>query len=1041
MVRATRFAIFVCCIAVGYCSPARTTAAEVKPADDAKPAESPTFECRWTADPITVDGRADEPAWKNAVTIDEFGQPWTAKPDSAVSAAGGATSPKTKVRMLWDANGLYFFAEMEDADLFADLKEQDSATWTNDVFELFFRPSADKPSYYEFQVTPLGTRLDMFIPERDSKAFTKFVKADPFDWRTAVALRGTLERRDDVDSGWSVEGAIPWTDMAHTGGRPAIDETWRFALCRYDYGAAGSKPELSSCAPLTEPNFHKYEDYARLTFRGPDEAQRRPYGIAKRIPLTTSRVVGAPDPPPPFRTVRAFPNLKLIHPIIARRIPDSSQLCVLTHESQSKATSLVRFADDAEAESTEPIFTVEGLAYDFCFHPKFADNGYVYVGWAGPIKAAKGEKVCRISRFMMQREPPYAVEPKSETSIIDWKSDGHNGCAIAFSNDGHMFVTTGDGTSDSDDNNVGQDMTTLLAKVLRIDVDNIRPEDKKAGRNYSIPPDNPFMSLARARPETWAYGLRNPWRAAVDPRTDHLWVTQNGQDLFEQTYFVRRGDNFGWSITEGSAPFYTERKRGPTPIVPPAAEHAHSEARSLTGGVVYHGEKFPELRGCYLYGDYSTGKIWAIRHDGERVTYHQEIADTTHAITGFGLDSRGELLVCDYQPGEAGGLYRFERTPPTEPSDFPRKLSESGLFEVGKGHTPVPGMIPYTVNSPLWSDVTYKERFLALPGDGVATYASRKSWDFPEGTVLVKSFALEAKADDPKSRRWIETRFMTKQQKEWVGYSYAWNDEQTDAELVEARGRDREFTIEDTSAVGGKRTQAWHYPSRAECMVCHSRAANYVLGVSTAQLNCTFSYDGAADNQLRTLEHLGVVKLDASTELREGVVEAARKRGLSSKDANQYWDDIRKVRGRRAVAGGAKPDSATDLMPRLADPADGTAGLEERARSYLHANCAHCHVPAGGGNAQFDVAYWSALGETRTVGAAPVHQSFQIADAKLLKPGQPEASLLWHRMALHGRGQMPPLASAHIDPLGAELIRRWIAELPRDLQVESPTTK
>ena len=137
-------------------------------------------------------------------------------------------------------------------------------------------------------------------------------------------------------------------------------------------------------------------------------------------------------------------------------------------------------------------------------------------------------------------------------------------------------------------------------------------------------------------PETWAYGLRNPWRLAVDPKTGHIWVGNNGQDLWEQVYFVRKGDNFGWSVYEGSHIFYANRKMGPQPLTPPAAEHHHSEARSMTGGVVYYGSEAARSYGAYIYGDHSTGRIWGIRHDGTKVTWHKLLADTTFNITGFG---------------------------------------------------------------------------------------------------------------------------------------------------------------------------------------------------------------------------------------------------------------------------------------------------------------------------------------------------------------------------------------------------------------------
>src|SRR5262249_55236822 len=154
-------------------------------------------------------------------------------------------------------------------------------------------------------------------------------------------------------------------------------------------------------------------------------------------------------------------------------------------------------------------------------------------------------------------------------------SDGHNGGDLCFGPDGLLYVTSGDGTSDSDANLTGQDLTKLLAKVLRIDVDH--PE---AGKAYSVPKDNPFVDQQGVRPETWAYGLRNPWRIHVDQATGDVWVGNNGQDLWEQVYLIERGANYGWSVLEGVHEFYPSRKAGPHPFARPIADHHHSEMRS-----------------------------------------------------------------------------------------------------------------------------------------------------------------------------------------------------------------------------------------------------------------------------------------------------------------------------------------------------------------------------------------------------------------------------------------------------------------------------
>ena len=654
------------------------------------------FECRWATGKITIDGKADEEAWKHAQEIDSFYLPWLGK-----KARPSRTA--TKAKLLWDREYLYFFADMEDTDLYADVKEHDGMTWNNDVFELFFKPAEDKPGYYEFQVNAAGTIMDMFLPRRGAGGYQRFKSDGKFHIEAKVVLRGTLNDWTDKDKGWSVEGKIPWKDFLRTGGRPAINERWKFALCRYDYSVDFEGPELSTCAPLKTPpaDFHRFEEYAGLKFIGPPKKNaQKPFAIDKRIALTTSKVVGSADPPPPYRIKKVYPDLKLNFPIAVVHQPGSDRLILCTQTYPYATTTISRMKDENPKDSKSALETLlvqDAVTYSFAFHPNFKKNGYIYLGLNGPSSGSAKDKHTKVVRYTMNPKPPYTFNPKSEKVIIEWWSDGHNGAGLAFGHDGMLYVTSGDGTSDSDTNIVGQDMSTLLAKVLRIDVDHPDP-----GKTYSVPKDNPFVTMKGARPEIWAYGLRNPWRMTVDEKTGHLWVAQNGQDLWEQAYLVKKGENYGWSVMEGSHPFYPKRKPGPTPFVKPTVEHHHSEARSLTGGIVYYGKKLPDLRGAYLYGDYSTGKIWGVKHDGQRILWHKELADTRLQITGFGTDSKGELLICDHRGDQKGGFYTLEPTPKDlPPSTFPRKLSESGLFRSVKGHVMEPALIPYSVNAPL----------------------------------------------------------------------------------------------------------------------------------------------------------------------------------------------------------------------------------------------------------------------------------------------------------------------------------------------------
>jgi glucose/arabinose dehydrogenase len=743
---------------------------------------------------------------------------------------------------------------------------------------------------------------------------------------------------------------------------------------------------------------------------------RRPYGLERRLPLTTSRVLGSPDPLPPYRVARAFPNLKLNYPIAVVHQPGSDRLLLISQAHSSGAVKIERIVDSPKTSETETLLELDAVAYSIVFHPDFGKTGYLYIGSNGP-ESGKGPRKTQVYRYTMDRQPPYKLNPASAKLIIEWESNGHNGGAMAFGHDGMFYVTSGDGTSDSDANIVGQDMTTLLAKVLRVDVDH--PD---AGKGYSVPKDNPFAGVRGVRPETWAYGLRNPWRMAIDQKTGHLWVGQNGQDLWEQAFLVRKGDNYGWSVMEGSHPFYPNRKPGPTPFVKPTIEHHHSQFRSLTGGVVYYGAKYPELQGAYVYGDYSTGKIWAMKHDGTKPIWHKELADSRLQITCFGSDSKGEILICDHRGDNKGGLYALEPTPKNaKPANFPRRLSETGLFVSVAGHVVQPALIPYSVIAPLWSDNAYKERWIALPGaDTKIDFTNGRGWNFPDGAVIVKSFALEMEPGNAASRKWIETRLLTRQEGEWFGYSYAWNHEQTDANLVAGEGLDREYRLKSLT---GERKQVWHYPSRTECMVCHSRAANWVLGLQTLQMNKDHRYGDVLDNQLRALDHVGLFNANWTEEIDKLLGDEAREQG---------WKDERDIKDyiKKHLPPGRSVEVFCQMMAdkgrRLVDPYDAKQEPALRARSYLHSNCAQCHVEAGGGNAMIDLEFTTKLDRMKLVDMSPQHDSFGIKGAKLISPGRPEKSVLLRRMEYRTRGQMPPLATSSVDEPALQMLREWV---------------
>jgi len=712
-----------------------------------------------------------------------------------------------------------------------------------------------------------------------------------------------------------------------------------------------------------------------LVFACESTASAQQPAAASRPLWQNTRLIGSPEPPPPYTVEKLFSQLELRAPLYVAPVPGSELLyVVLAGGEEERPARLLAIANNASVAEAQTVLELERrLIYGLTFHPKFAENGYLYVFSNGPWNSP-GRKN-RVSRYTVDPRAPTKLDPASELLILEWPSGGHDGGDLAFGADGMLYITTGDGTSDSDGYDSGQDVTNLLAALLRIDVDRATTEQP-----YATPADNPFVNHPGARPEIWAYGFRNPWRMSIDAPTGDIWVGNNGQDQWETAHLVRKGENFGWSVYEGRHPFYPQRRRGPTPIVAPTIEHPHSEFRSLTGGVVYRGTVFPELDGTYIYGDYSTGKIWGARHNAGQLTFWQELADTALQIAAFRVDQRGDLLIVDH----GGGLYRLVRSKPaTELPVFPRRLSESGLFGSTAEHRLADGVIPYAVNAPAWTDGAVAERFLALPGEAKIDRTNERGWNLANGSVVGQTLTANVGEGSSAASRRIETRLMVRQDNEWVGYSYRWNVDQTDAELLPRQGGEWPLASNEGSADTKPRT--WRSPNRAECLTCHSRATNHLLGLSTLQMNRNVDHGAGPQNQLDWFDRAGLF-------------------------SNGF-------------------DKPPAELSKLVDPYDSAAPLEARARSYLHTNCAGCHIEAGGGNAQMELEFTREQDRMRLVGVRPQHDTLGLANAMLVAPGAPDQSVLLARLARSGPGQMPPLGRRQVDEQAVALFREWIVQL------------
>jgi len=367
---------------------------------------------------------------------------------------------------------------------------------------------------------------------------------------------------------------------------------------------------------------------------------------------------------------RAFEKIKIERCVVIAHPPDDTNR-VFVVEQPGRVKWFENRPDAAEMalalDITSKVLSSgneEGLL-GFAFHPKFKTNHQVFLQYSSPKLGPKlGDKRKRypdtrnvVSRFEMDPEHK-KILPDTEKVIIEIVQpfENHNGGCLQFGPDGYLYIGLGDGGKANDPFEMGQDMKSWLGKFLRIDVDN--PDRNKA---YGIPKDNPFVGKEDALPEIWSLGWRNPWGYHFDRKTGDLWSGDVGQDKWEEINVVRKGGNYGWNTREG---FHEFKAGGTGPFEDPIVELAHAQpkmtngANSITGGVMYRGKRLKELDGLYLYGDFVTGNMYALKWDGKKAVENKLIFHfPMKQIAIFGEDKEGDVYWSTFTDG---GLYRFK---------------------------------------------------------------------------------------------------------------------------------------------------------------------------------------------------------------------------------------------------------------------------------------------------------------------------------------------------------------------------------------------
>jgi len=380
--------------------------------------------------------------------------------------------------------------------------------------------------------------------------------------------------------------------------------------------------------------------------------------------------------------VRAFPNLSFTQPILLTHPPDGTNRIFVVQQNGV----VLEFPNDSSVSSAKTLLTItsrlsatafngeQGLL-GLAFHPQFSSNGYFYVDYTAPNPLRTV-----VARYKVQQGNPDAADTTSAFLILQITqpaAPNHKGGNLAFGPDGYLYIGTGDGGGANDQFHNAQDRTSLLGKLLRIDVN-----DTTATTHYVIPADNPLAAdNTGLRKELWTWGMRNPWRWSFDPPTGVLWCGDVGQDNWEEIDIIHGGLNYGWPVMEGLVCNPIAPVCDSTGFTPPIAVYGHNLGNAIVGGYVYRGSRVPWLGGAYIYGDYGTGRIWMLRYVNNVVTVDSMLSGGTgNEMSSFGTDQQNELYVVTYAAANAF-IYRFKQQPTAALSSSPEAAVRFELLQ------------------------------------------------------------------------------------------------------------------------------------------------------------------------------------------------------------------------------------------------------------------------------------------------------------------------------------------------------------------------